>query len=159
MKHSMAPQSRKAISLAFFCAVCNVIGIRIALRFGRNTSLLIARAKANLLRWGKNPGGSWVSLIWPPVCFDFRVSSFSGNGGHRHCSSLGSGVISSLGLRPEGWPSCALYARVVQGSSWGSDVGYACVFCKGDRVLCVFLHPLGLWFDVVQGPCTLCRSP
>ena len=154
MKHSVAPQSRKAMSLAFFCVVCNVMGIRIAFSFGRNTSLLIAQAKANLLRRGKNPGGSWVSLIRPPVCFDFPVSSFSGNGGHRHRPSLGIRVTSSLGLRPEGWSACVLYTRVVRGSSRGSDVGYARVFCKGDKVLCVSLRLLSLWIDVMQESCT-----
>jgi hypothetical protein len=44
------------MSSAFFCAVCSVMGIHIAFNFGRNTSLLIPRAKANLLRQGKNPG-------------------------------------------------------------------------------------------------------
>ena len=159
MKHSVAPQSRKAISLAFFCAVCSVMGIHIALRLGRNTSLLIARAKANLLRQGKNPGGSRMSSIQPPLRSDFLVSFFSGNGGRRRRPALGTWIVSSLGLQPEGQLVCALYVRVVQRSSWGSDVVCAHVSCKGDKVLCVFLRLLGLGIDVVRGSCTFCRLP
>ena len=159
MKHSVAPQSRKAISLAFFCVVCNVMGILIALRFGRNTSLLIARAKASLLRRGKNPGRSWASLVQLPVCFNFPVSSSSGSGGHRRHPLSAIRVVSSLGLQPEGWPACVLHAWVVWGSSWGSDVGYARVFCKGDRVLCVFLRLLGLGIGVVRESYTSYQSP
>ena len=159
MKHSVAPQSRKVISLAFFYAVCNVTGIRIALRFGRNTSLLIARAKANLLRRGKNPGGSWASSAQLPLRFDFPASSFSGSRGHRRRSSSGIGVILSLGLQPEGQFACLPFAQVVQEFSWGNDVGYARVSCKGGRVPCVFLHPFDLSVGVARGSCTVCRSP
>ena len=159
MKHSVAPQLRKAISSAFFCAVCKVMGIRIALRFGRNTSLLIARAKANLLRGGKNPDESWVSSTRPPPCLDFPVSSSSNDGEYHRCLSSGIRVFSSFGLRPKGWSACVLHAQLVQGFSWGSDVGYARVFCKGGKVLYVFLRLLGLGFGVVPELCTSCRSP
>ena len=159
MKHSVAPQSRKAISSAFFCAVCSVMGIHIAFSLGRNTSLLITRAKANLLRRGKNPGRSWTSLIWLPLCFDFLASFFSGNRGCRHRPALGIGVVSSLGPRPEGWFVHVLYARVVQGFSWGSDVGYVRVPYRGGIILCIFLRLLGLRFGVVRGSCTFYRSP
>ena len=159
MKHSIAPQSRKAILLAFFCAVCNVIGIRIALSLGRNTSLLTARAKANLLRQGKNPGGSWILSIQPPLRFDFPASSSSSSGGPHRRSSSGNGVVLSLGLQPEGQFACLLRARVVRGFSWDSDVVYARVLCKGGKALCVFLRLSGSGLDVVRGSCTFYRSP
>ena len=159
MKHSVALQSRKATSLAFFCAVCNVIGIRIALRFGRNTSLLIARAKANLLRQGKNPGGSSISLIRPPLRFGFPASSFLGNGGRRHRLALGIEVVLPLGLRPEGRFACLLCARTVRGFSLDSGVGYVRVSCRGDKVLCVFHRPSGSAIGVGRESCTFCRSP
>ena len=159
MKHSMAPQSRKAISLAFFCAVCNVMGIRIALRFGRNTLLLIARAKANLLRRGKNPDRSWVSSTRPLLYLDFPASSSSGGEGHRRRPSLGIGVALSLGLRPEGRFACVPYVRVGQGFSLGNDIGYAHASCKGGKVPCVFPRLLGLRFGIARESCTFCRSP
>ena len=159
MKHSVAPQSRKAISLAFFCAVCSVMGIRMALRFGRNTSLLIARAKANLLRRGKNPGESWASSAQPPLRFYFLVLSSSGIGGPRRYSSSGIGVVLSLGLRLGGRSARLLHARVVRGSSQDNGVGYAHAFCKGGRVLCVSLHLLGPCFGVARESCTFYRPP
>ena len=156
MKHSVAPQLRKAMSLAFFCAVCNVMGIHIALRFGRNTSLLIARAKANLLRRGKNPGGSRVLLIRLPLRFDFPVSSFLGSEECRRRLSSEIRVVSSLGLRPEGWFARLLHVRVVRGISWDNGVGCVRVSCRGDKVLCVFLHLLGSWTVVARELCTSC---
>ena len=143
MKHSVAPQSRKAISLAFFCAVCSVMGIRIALSLGRNTSLLIARAKANLLRQGKNPDESWISSIWLPPHFYFLALSFSGNRGRRRRLALGTGAVSSLDLRPKGWFVHSLLMRVVRGVSWDNSIGCVRASCKGDKVLFAFLC---LWF-------------
>ena len=159
MKHSVAPQSRKAISLAFFCAVCSVMGIRIALRFGRNTSLLIARAKANLLRRGKNPDGLQASSARPPLRFYFPASSSSDNGGFHRSSASGIGVVSSLGLRLEGRFARARYARVVQGSFLDNCVGCVRVSCKGDRVLCVFRRLLVSGTGVVPELCIFYRSP
>ena len=159
MKHSVAPQSRKAILLAFFCAVCNVMGIRIALRFGRNTSLLIARAKANLLRQGKNPVRSRVSSIRPRRCFDFPVLSFSGSEGHRHCPLSGIGVALSLGPQPKGRFVYSLLVWVVRGFSLGNDAGCVHIFCRGGKVLCVFLRLLGSRIGVVRGSYIFCRSP
>ena len=101
MKHSVALQSRNAIWSAFFCVVCRVIGMCIAFNLGRNTSLLIAQAKANLLRWGKNPGGLWVSSVLPPLCFNFW-GLFSLDNGEHHLGSLsGTVVVSSFGSRLE----------------------------------------------------------
>ena len=159
MKHSVAPQLRKAISLAFFCAVCNVMGIRIALRFGRNTSLLIARAKANLLRRGKNPGGTLVSSTRPPLCLDFPALPFSNSKGLRCCLSSEIGVASSLGLRSEGQLVRLLLLLVIQRFFLGNDAGYARVLYKGGIILCVFLRLLGSRFGVVRGSCTICQSP
>ena len=159
MKHSVAPQSRKAISLAFFCAVCNVMGILIALRFGRNTSLLIARAKANLLRRGKNPGGTSVSSTRPPPYLDFRASLSSNSGGLRRCLLSGIGVVSSLGLQPEGLFACLPRVRAIRGFSWDNGVECARAFCKGGRVLCVFRCPLDSGIGVGQESCTFCQSP
>ena len=147
------------MSLAFFCAVCNVMGIRIALRFGRNTSLLIARAKANLLRQGKNPDGSLISSIRPPPCSNFLVSSVSDSEGHCHPPSLGIKVVSSLGLWPEGWFVYSLCAWVVRRSFLGNNIGYARVVCKGDKVLCAFLRLSGSRVGVEWGSRTFYRSP
>ena len=58
-KHSVAPLSRNAESLAVFKAVWKETGIRMAFNFGKNTLLWnTARVKAVLLRLGKNP------LLW-----------------------------------------------------------------------------------------------
>ena len=93
------------------------MGIRIALRFGRNTSLLIARAKANLLRQGKNPGGSWISSIPLLLRFDFLALFFLGSGGRRRRLASGTWVVLSLGLRLEGRFARVRRARAVRGFS------------------------------------------
>ena len=49
---------------------------------GRNTSLLIAQAKANLLRRGKNPGMLLIVSGWLSLHFNFWGWSSLGNGGH-----------------------------------------------------------------------------
>jgi hypothetical protein len=140
MKHSVAPQSRKAILLAFFCAVCNVMGVRIALRFGRNTLLLIARAKANLLGRGKNPGRSWISLTLLPLHFSSLGLSSSSNRGRHFGSLLGIGVISLLGPRPEEQFSYLPHEWLVQAFSWDRSIECVPGLCKDGKGLCVILY-------------------
>ena len=120
---------------------------------GRNTSLLIARAKANLLRQGKNPGESRTPLVLPPLHFGFQGLSSSGNGG-LHLGSLLKIVVFSLlepGLKEQSL--CLPRERAVWGAFKGSVIEYVPNLCRGGKDLVVILHLLGSQI-VMQGLCT-----
>ena len=76
IKHSVAPLSRKARSLAVFKAVWKETGIHMAFSLGKNTLLWnTAQVKAVLLRLGKNPPLSSTSPMLPPFAGICRLVS------------------------------------------------------------------------------------
>ena len=139
------------------------MGIRIALSFGRNTSLLITQAKANLLRRGKNPGESRTSLVLPPLHFGFRGRPFQVMKDVVSVHHRGSGSFHSL-VRDQrsgfctchmgGWfrrfPRAVMldmslaFAKVAKASS-SFLVLWACRSLRGDRVHFIDLHRDGRW--------------
>ena len=90
MKHLVALQSKNVRWLAFFCVVCNMIGMHIVLSWGRNILLDITQAKAILLRCSKNPNAPLGIVWWLPIHFMSQGFVSSDNGGLCYLSSWGS---------------------------------------------------------------------